>query len=67
MLCAAPFLLMVSWPVGATNFTVVPTWAGAVAPAEKLGEKRLDVWGCVVAVEPKRPVPVEELNAEVGR
>ncbi len=52
---------MVSWPVGATNFTVVPTWGGAVAPAEKppkpvVDEKRLEVWGWVGAVEPKRLV-----------
>jgi hypothetical protein len=61
MVCAWPFLLMVSWPVGATNFTVVPTWGGAVAPAEKppkpvVDEKRLEVWGWVGAVEPKRLV-----------
>ncbi len=76
MVWGSPFLLMVSWPAVATNFTVVPTWAGAVAHSEKspkpgVEEKRLEVWGWVVAVEPKRlvedMVPTGELELKKSK
>ena len=63
MVCWAPFLLMVSWPVGGANLTVVPllgAWPRLAPPAEKPPkpppppENRPDCWGWAAVLAPNR-------------